>query len=83
MSDGIADLTLIPHLPLSRLILGLPRLFTGTLDRVKGVSRVGVKSICAFADTAQPIRIDIDGEQPGSLPLTATVLREVLWIAGF
>jgi len=83
MSDGLVDLTLVPHLPLSRTILAVPKLFSGRLESVKGVSRVAVRSVRAFAESADPIRIDIDGEQPGILPLEATVLREVQWIAGF
>ncbi|MEQ1505457.1 MAG: hypothetical protein ABMB14_24710, partial [Myxococcota bacterium] len=80
IDDGAADVTLVPELPLSRMILGGPRLFTGTLERVKGVSRVAVRQLAAFAESANLVRLDVDGEQPGFLPVQITVLEKVLLV---
>lgn len=78
IDDGAADLTVIPKLPLSRMITGGPRLFTGTIDHVKEVSRVRIRHLVAFAETDTPVAIDADGEQPGFLPMEVTMLEKTL-----
>lgn len=78
IDDGLADVTILPPLPLPRMIVGAPRLFTGTLEKVKEVSRVRVRSIVAFADSASDVPVDVDGEQPGFLPIRIDVLEKVL-----
>jgi diacylglycerol kinase (ATP) len=80
IDDGLADVTLIPDLPLARMILGSPRLFTGTMERVKGVSRVAVRQLTAIAESETLVLVDVDGEQPGFLPLTVTVIPRALLI---
>lgn len=81
LDDGVAHATVIPDLPLSRMILGTPRLFFGTIDRVKGVSRVAVSMLSASADSATEVRVDVDGEQPGFLPIEIRVLKKALLVA--
>ncbi|MEQ1566912.1 MAG: diacylglycerol kinase family protein, partial [Myxococcota bacterium] len=81
MDDGWADLTVVPDLPLSRMVLGAPRLFTGTIDRVKGVSRTRISTLRAISSGATRVSIDVDGEQPGFLPIEIRVLEKVLRIA--
>lgn len=80
IDDGLADVTVIPDLPLPRMILGSPRLFTGTMERVKGVSRVAVRQLDAIAETETRVLVDVDGEQPGFLPLSVTVIPKALLI---
>jgi diacylglycerol kinase (ATP) len=82
LDDGWVDLTIIPPLSVARMILGAPRLMTGALERVKGVSRNRVTRLSAFTDSANRIRIDVDGEQPGFLPLSVTVLHKVALLIG-
>jgi diacylglycerol kinase (ATP) len=81
LGDGLVDVTIIPELPLPRLVLGAPRLFTGTMDRVRGVERIAVRSLEALALDASAILVDVDGEQPGKLPLRASVLPSILLLA--
>lgn len=81
MQDGLADLTILPELPLLRMILGTPRLFRGTIENVKGVSRHRVRRIAAIAEGESEIRVDIDGEQPGVLPIEMRVLPGALDVA--
>jgi diacylglycerol kinase family enzyme len=81
IDDGWADLTVVPELPLSRMILGAPRLFTGSISRVKGVSRTRVRSLTAIADGETRVAIDVDGEQPGFLPIGVRVLQKSLLVA--
>lgn len=80
IDDGWADLTVIPDLPLARQLLSAPRLFTGSLSRVKGVSRTRVRELSAIPDSAMRVAIDVDGEQPGFLPLQVRVLEKTLLV---
>ena len=82
IDDGAADMTLIPALSLPRLILGTPRLFMGTMERVKEVSRVAVRELQALPEREKPVLIDVDGEQPGYLPVSARMLPKALLVIG-
>lgn len=81
MRDGLAELTLVPEMRVLRAILQGPRLFSGTLGDVKEVSRNTVSSLDAFAVEGIPVLVDVDGEQPGLLPVSVRVLRKALLIA--
>lgn len=83
IDDGAADLTLLPELPLLRAISAGRHLFGGTIERVKEVSRLRVRSVCAIAETSGSVAIDVDGEQPGELPLRVDVIGKVLKVAGY
>ena len=78
IDDGQLDLTVVPDLPLFQALIGAPRLFSGSLERVKGVSRVAVRWLEAVALDGAAIRFDCDGEQPGVLPLRAEVCEKAL-----
>ena len=76
--DGLLDLTLIRHMSRWRVLLSLPRLFDGSLERHPKVSvwRAGSTVIEAPAGTA----IEADGELVGHAPATLTVRRQALRI---
>jgi diacylglycerol kinase family enzyme len=78
LDDGWADFTVVPPMSVPRMMLGGPRLFTGSIDRVKGVSRIPTQQLRAFPVTEIQVLIDVDGEQPGLLPLEARVLQKIL-----
>ncbi len=82
MRDGLADLLLVPELPPLRAIVQGPRLFSGTLGDVKEVSRSSVFRVEAIAVDGNRVLVDVDGEQPGLLPLSVRVLPKTLLIAG-
>jgi diacylglycerol kinase (ATP) len=82
MDDGVLDLTIVPDLGLPKMIKGTPRLFSGTIDKVKGVLRTPVIALSAKTMEEGPAPIDVDGEQPASLPLSAEVIPKVLRIRG-
>ncbi len=85
MQDGALDMTIIPDLSLPRTIMGSPRLFTGTMDRVKGVVRCAIREVEATLRTAEgagEVLLDLDGEQPGRLPVSLRILPETLCIRG-
>lgn len=82
MDDGAADLVLVPRLPLFRQATGLPKLYTGKADQVPGVIRERVVSLEAEAQPDAMVRVDVDGEHPGTLPLKVRVLPSMLKIRG-
>lgn len=82
MQDGALDLTIIPSMSLARTALHSPRLFTGTIDQVKGVVRARAVKVWAEAKGWADVRVDLDGEQPGRLPIELTVINEKLQVRG-
>jgi diacylglycerol kinase family enzyme len=74
------DVTIVPDLPLRQTILDGHRLFNGTMDRVKEVSRVAVCQLVALTEAETPTLVDVDGEQPGFLPLEMSVLPKALGV---
>ncbi|MEZ4322790.1 MAG: diacylglycerol kinase family protein [Myxococcota bacterium] len=81
MDDGVAEMTLLPEMPLSRSISGAPRLYTGTIGAVKGVVTARVTRVSATCGE-RPVLVDVDGEQPGSLPVQVRVERHALRLVG-
>ncbi|MBW1877353.1 MAG: diacylglycerol kinase family lipid kinase [Deltaproteobacteria bacterium] len=82
MQDGLLDLVLIPRLPLHRALVNFPRLYMGTTERTPGVMHHRIVSLEAEAEGDAPVLLDVDGEQPGALPIRVRVLKSVLKIRG-
>lgn len=82
MSDGWVEATILPELPIWRTATGAPRLYTGTIGRVPGVVTVKVRSMEARVVDSGDVRIDLDGEQPGFLPLRVDVEPGALPVVG-
>ena len=80
MDDGVLALTVIPQLPLRRTLFGGYRIFTGTFSSVKGVSSASVSQLSARVLNGAPVLVDVDGEQPGVLPVNATVLPKTVLV---
>lgn len=76
LDDGAGDLVLIPDLPLGKTIFATPRLYSGTVGNVKEVSTGRVRELHAEALSEGPVLLDLDGEQPGRLPVTVRVLEK-------
>jgi len=82
MDDGLLALTVIPHLPLRRTLFSSFRLFTGTISDVKGVSSASVSRLSARVLNGPEVLVDVDGEQPGVLPVNARVLSKAVLVRG-
>jgi diacylglycerol kinase family enzyme len=80
IDDGLLDLVLVPQLGPIRTIVSSPRLFSGTMDHVKDVSRIAVRSLEAATTDGRQMLVDVDGEQPGVLPLNAQILPKALLV---
>ena len=80
MQDGLLDLTVLPQMSIARSTLLTPRLYAGTMERMRGVTRVAVRDVSAIVDAGEDVLVDIDGEQPGRLPLRGEILAGALRI---
>ena len=74
--DGWLDMTLVPRLPLMTLLTKMPRLFTGTLDKVKQLVFVKGKSfeIDVLAGTEE--MMEADGEIVAATPIHLAIVPE-------
>ncbi|MCB9796210.1 MAG: hypothetical protein H6741_26235 [Alphaproteobacteria bacterium] len=82
MHDGVFDLTLLPHKGRVRNVAEAWRLYDGSVWTVGGVRRAYASTITAKASSEDRVLIDLDGEQPGTLPATFTVLPGALQVRG-
>jgi len=82
MQDGAIDGTFVPPVSTARLLFSMPKLYRGTIGSTQGVIETRLSRLSARSLGSDPVRIDIDGEQPGILPATFTVLEKMLLIRG-
>jgi diacylglycerol kinase (ATP) len=72
VDDGLFDITVVGDLSLTEVFLNLPKLYNGTIKDIdKVITRVG-KKIEGVSD--QRVLLDVDGEQPGELPVAMDIL---------
>jgi diacylglycerol kinase family enzyme len=82
MHDGLLDLTILPPMGFVEAVAKSWRLFDGSADKVKGARVLQVESLKVEAEGADKVLIELDGEQPGVLPLEVRVLKGALQIRG-
>ncbi|MHB8909844.1 MAG: diacylglycerol/lipid kinase family protein [Syntrophales bacterium] len=70
--DGLFDVTIIGAMSLPLVFWHLPKLYTGGIKGIRQVSiRTGQK---VTASSEQRVLLDIDGEQPGTLPAELSIV---------
>ena len=75
MDDGLLDMTIIPEIPMRRIIPEAPRLFTDTFLKVPELTAAKAKVITVIpgsAACAEPV--EVDGEVVGKAPVRFEVL---------
>jgi len=84
MFDGLLDLTVLPPMSLASSAANLPRLYRGSSHHAPGAFRVAVRSLEArcTSPSGGTLLADADGEQPGQLPLKASVVPGALQVRG-
>ena len=82
MTDGYADLTCIPKVSLPVTAKVIPALYQGGLHGIRGVVGARVSTLEAHAKSGSPVLFDIDGEQPGILPVRIDVLPGAIKLIG-
>ena len=68
IDDGLFHVTVIGDMTLPQVFLNLPRLYNG---RIKTIGQVFTRTaLRVVAESEQTVLLDVDGEQPGRLPVT-------------
>jgi YegS/Rv2252/BmrU family lipid kinase len=79
-SDGMFHVTIIGELSLPEVFYYLPKLYNGKILQVKRVRSLTGKKVEAFSEGR--VLLDVDGEQPGCLPVTIEIVPSALRIFG-
>jgi diacylglycerol kinase (ATP) len=74
--DGLFHITVIGDLSLPQVFLNLPKLYNGKILEVNKVFSLTGKRIEAHSD--QRVLLDVDGEQPGQLPVSIEIVPGAL-----
>ena len=83
LDDGLLDVVVVPDMPKSRLVARLPHLYRGTHVDLPEVSvRRGARLGAEATDPAQTVWLELDGEVPGTLPVSIEVLPGALAFVG-
>lgn len=78
IDDGQLHITVIGDLNLAEVFWYLPKLYNGKIKKIKNVSILTGKTIEAYSE--QCVLLDVDGEQPGRLPIVIDVMPAALRI---
>lgn len=78
LGDGLVDVTLIPDLPISKIAIEAPKLFTGTFHEVKELVQAQCKSVLILPDEGASEFVEVDGEVVGEAPVLFEVLDQKL-----
>jgi YegS/Rv2252/BmrU family lipid kinase len=76
--DGLLNVTVIGDLTLPEVFLNLPKLYNGRIYDIGKVLIFTGEKIEALSD--QPVLLDVDGEQPGMMPIVIHVVPGALKI---
>lgn len=82
MHDGVFDMTLLPHKGRLRNVAESWRLYDGSVWTVGGARRAYATRVIAESAGEERVLLDLDGEQPGQLPATFSVLPGALQVRG-
>lgn len=74
--DGLFNITVIKNLSPLKVLLNLPKLYNSEIKDVDGVTMFTGKKIEALSK--QKVLLDVDGEQPGTLPVTIDMIPEAI-----
>jgi YegS/Rv2252/BmrU family lipid kinase len=76
IDDGLFHVTVIGNLSLAEVFRHLPKLYNGRIKDIKKVSILTGKTVEAFSE--QCVLLDVDGEQPGRLPIVINIMPAAL-----
>jgi YegS/Rv2252/BmrU family lipid kinase len=74
--DGVFSVTIVGDLSLAEVCYHFPKLYNGRIAEVKKVRMLEGRRIEAFSE--QRVLLDVDGEQPGRLPVTIDMVPGAL-----
>ena len=76
IDDGLFHITVVGDLSLAEVLWHFPKLYTGRVKDIKKVSFLIGKKVEASSE--QRVLIDVDGEQPGHLPVVIEIVPAAL-----
>ena len=76
MTDGLFQVTVIGNLHMADVFWSLPLLYNGKIYEHKKVRQLTGKVV--KAESAQRVLLDMDGEQPGKLPVVVEIVPAAL-----
>ena len=75
LDDGLLDVTIIPDIPLMRIALEAPRLFTGSFLKVPELSSFRGSVITVLPETSSCTEpVEVDGEVVGRAPVRFEIM---------
>lgn len=76
VDDGLFHVTVIGDLSLPEVFWHLPKLYNGRIKDIKKVSILTGRKVVASSE--QCVLLDVDGEQPGCLPISTDMIHAAL-----
>jgi len=76
VDDGLFHVTIVGNLSMAEVFRNLHKLYTGKVLEIKKVASLTGKRVEAYSD--QRVLLDVDGEQPGRLPVTIEIVPGAL-----
>ena len=75
--DGLLDVTIIPDIPLRRIVMEVHRLFTGTFNRIPELTICRGKKVLVIPHDGGSFEpVEVDGEVVGKAPVRFEVLED-------
>ncbi len=76
IKDGLLHVVIIGDLTLPQVFWHLPKLYNGKINQISAVATITGKRVSAVSKDLT--LLDVDGEQPGRLPVTLEILPRIL-----
>jgi len=76
VDDGMFHVTVIGDLTVAEVFLNLPKLYNGKIYQLEKVTALVGKRVEAYSD--QRVLLDVDGEQPGQVPVVIDIVPGAL-----
>jgi len=76
--DGLLHVTIIGDLKISEVLIHLPKLYNGRINDIDKVITRTCKKVAAISD--ERVLLEVDGEQPGMLPMVVKIIPRALRI---
>jgi len=74
--DGILNVTVIGDLTIPEIFLNLPKLYNGKINDIEKVTTLAGEKVKALSN--EQVLLDVDGEQPGRLPIDIGIVPDGL-----
>lgn len=74
--DGILNVTVIGDLSIPEIFLNLPKLYNGKINDIDNVTTLAGEKVKASSN--EQVLLDVDGEQPGMLPIDIGIVPDGL-----